>query len=145
MQGSREPCTPATPPKQYNLSMVESSSCPPPSIEQLRLEQIFNSPHQMRKHFDPATLRDLANSMKVEGLIQPITVRKVGNAYELVVGERRLRAAQMLGWPTIDARVIDISDEDAAIKGLIETSSALISLLLKKRADTSSSWSLPII
>jgi len=51
----------------------------------------------------------------------------------------------MLGWPTIDARVIDISDEDAAIKGLIETSSALISLLLKKRADTSSSWSLPII
>jgi len=74
----------------------------------------------MRKHFDPASLRELANSMKEEGLIQPITVRKVGNAYELVVGERRLRAAQMLGWPTIDSRVIDISDEDAAVKGLIE-------------------------
>jgi ParB family chromosome partitioning protein len=100
--------------------MVESSPCPAPSIEQLRLEQIFTSPHQMRKHFDPAALKDLARSMKEEGLIQPITVRKVGNAYELVVGERRLRAAQMLGWPTIDARVIDISDEDAAIKGLIE-------------------------
>ena len=100
--------------------MVETSPCPPPSIEQLRLEQIFTSPHQMRKHFDPAALRDLANSLKEEGLIQPITVRKVGNAYELVVGERRLRAAQMLAWPTIDARVIDISDEDAAIKGLIE-------------------------
>jgi len=100
--------------------MVESSSCPPPSIEQLRLEQIFTSPHQMRKHFDPGTLRDLAKSMKEEGLIQPITVRKVGNAFELVVGERRLRAAQMLGWATIDSRVIDISDEDAAVKGLIE-------------------------
>ncbi len=100
--------------------MVESSACPSISIEQLRLEQIFTSPHQMRKQFDPMALRDLARSMKQEGLIQPITVRKVGNAYELVVGERRLRAAQILGWPTIDARVIDISDEDAAIKGLIE-------------------------
>jgi len=65
-------------------------------------------------------LRDLARSMKQEGLIQPITVRKVGNAFELVVGERRLRAAQILGWKTIDARIIEISDEDAAIKGLIE-------------------------
>jgi ParB family transcriptional regulator, chromosome partitioning protein len=92
----------------------------PRLIESLPLEQIFSSPHQMRKHFDPAALRDLAKSMKQEGLIQPITVRKVGNAYELVVGERRLKAAQILGWPTIDARVIDISDEDAAIKGLIE-------------------------
>src|SRR5438094_10523499 len=99
--------------------MVESSPCPAPSIEQLRLPQIFNATQQMRKHFDPAALKDLARSMKEEGLIQPITVRKVGNAYELVVGERRLRAAQMLGWPTIDSRVIDISDEDAAIKGLI--------------------------
>ncbi len=100
--------------------MVERSPRPPASIEELRLEQIFASPHQMRRHFDPASLRDLARSMKDEGLIQPITVRKVGSAYELVVGERRLRAAQILGWETIDARVIDISDENAAIKGLIE-------------------------
>ncbi len=89
-------------------------------IESLPLETIFTSPHQMRKHFDPLALRDLARSMKQEGLIQPITVRKVGNAYELVVGERRLRAAQILGWATIDARIIDVSDEDAAVKGLIE-------------------------
>src|ERR1043166_2928018 len=89
-------------------------------IEPLPLDKIFTSPHQMRKQFDPAALRELARSMKQEGLIQPITVRKVGNAFELVVGERRLRAAHMLDWPTIDARVIDISDEDAAVKGLIE-------------------------
>jgi ParB family chromosome partitioning protein len=100
--------------------MVDSTRGAASSIEPLRLEQIFASPHQMRKHFDPAALRELANSMKHEGLIQPITVRKVGNAFELIVGERRLRAAQMLGWATIDARVIDISDEGAAVKGLIE-------------------------
>lgn len=90
------------------------------SIEQLPIDKIYASPHQMRKHFDEAALRELAKSLKQEGLIQPITVRKVGNAYELVVGERRLKAAQLLGWDKIDARVIDISDEDAAIKGLIE-------------------------
>src|SRR5580698_2809573 len=90
------------------------------SIQPLVISTIYASPHQMRKHFDEAALRDLAKSMKQEGLIQPITVRKVGGAYELVVGERRLRAAQILGWETIDARVIDISDEDAAVKGLIE-------------------------
>jgi len=101
---------------------MESQSTTPLclAIEQLPISKIYSSPHQMRKHFDDAALRNLANSMKQEGLIQPITVRKVGNAYELVVGERRLRAAQILGWDTIDARVIDISDEDAAVKGLIE-------------------------
>ncbi len=90
------------------------------SIQQLPLEKIYTSPHQMRRHFDSGALKDLARSMKEEGLIQPVTVRKVGGAYELVVGERRFRAARMLQWPTIDARVIDISDEDAAVKGLIE-------------------------
>jgi len=74
----------------------------------------------MRKEFDPLALRDLARSMKQEGLIQPITVRKMGSAFELVVGERRLRAAQILGWKAIDARIIEINDEDAAVKGLIE-------------------------
>lgn len=74
----------------------------------------------MRRTFDPLALKELANSMKQEGLIQPITVRKIGSAFELIVGERRLRAARMLKWTAIEARVIDISDEDAAVKGLIE-------------------------
>lgn len=99
---------------------MEENAGPASSIEQIPLQKIFKSPHQMRKTFDPIALRDLARSMKREGLIQPITLRKVGEAYELVVGERRLRAAQAIGWTTIDARVIDISDEEAAIKGLIE-------------------------
>src|SRR5262245_37885091 len=100
--------------------MVESSTVPALSIEGISLDLIYNSPHQMRRFFDPAALKELAGSMKQEGLIQPITVRKVGQAYELIVGERRLRAAKMLKWSAIDARIIDISDEDAAVKGLIE-------------------------
>ncbi len=100
--------------------MVDSSPLPALSLEQIPLGYIYTSPHQMRRHFDLSALKELADSMKQEGLIQPITVRKVGSAYELVVGERRLKAAKMLKWETIDARVIDISDEDAAVKGLIE-------------------------
>jgi ParB family chromosome partitioning protein len=99
---------------------MESSQDLCPSIEQLPLEKIYTSPHQMRKEFEPLALRDLARSMKEEGLIQPITVRKMGGAFELVVGERRLRAAQILGWKAIEARIIEINDEDAAVKGLIE-------------------------
>lgn len=90
------------------------------TIERISLDLIFTSPHQMRRVFDSEALRDLAQSMKQEGLIQPITVRRVGDAYELIVGERRLRAARMLKWEAIEARVIEINDESAAVKGLIE-------------------------
>jgi len=74
----------------------------------------------MRRHFDPDALNELSRSMKEEGLIQPIVVRPVGQAFELIAGERRLRAAEILGWETIEARVIEANDEGAAVKGLIE-------------------------
>src|SRR5262245_39365812 len=102
--------------KRYKVGMPDSHPCCP-IMEQLPLGRIYTSPHQMRRHFCPVALEDLARSMKHEGLMQPITVRKVGDAYELVVGERRLRAARMLGWKTMDCRVIDVSDEEAAVKG----------------------------
>src|SRR5579863_4034710 len=91
-----------------------------PADTKIPLNKIYASPHQMRRHFDETSLKELARSIKLEGLIQPITVRPVGQAYELIAGERRLKAAQILGWETIDARVLDLNDEDAAIKGLIE-------------------------
>jgi ParB/RepB/Spo0J family partition protein len=74
----------------------------------------------MRRVFEPTALRDLADSMRREGLLQPITVRPVGDAWELIAGERRWRAAQLLGWEAIDARVLHANDEAAAVKGLIE-------------------------
>src|SRR5579871_1428732 len=80
-----------------------------------------SSPHQARKVFDEDALQALAESMKQEGLLQPITVRQVGDGYELISGERRLRAAKMIGWPVIDAKVIKtVSEGEAAAKGLIE-------------------------
>src|SRR5882672_10548310 len=87
------------------------------------------SPHQARKYFDEENLWKLAESLRQEGLIQPITVRRLlpmagdrdDPGYELVSGERRLRAAKLLGWKTIEARVISvISEGEVAAKGLIE-------------------------
>lgn len=100
--------------------VTDATAETPETIQKIPLGQIYCSPHQMRKHFDPVKLKELARSMKQEGLIQPIAVRRVGGAFELIAGERRFRAAQQLGWKAIESRVIDISDEDVAIKGLIE-------------------------
>jgi ParB family chromosome partitioning protein len=92
------------------------------SVFQLVLiDHIHSSPHQARKTFDSQSLRALADSLQQEGLIQPVTVRVVDTGYELISGERRLRAAKLLGWKSIEAKVIHvISEGEAAAKGLIE-------------------------
>jgi ParB family chromosome partitioning protein len=92
-----------------------------PIVKSIPLSQIVASKHQARKAFDEASLKGLAESMRQEGLIQPVTVRPVGQSYELISGERRLRAAKSLGWTVIEAKVIETSSEaEAAAKGLVE-------------------------
>lgn len=88
----------------------------------ITLSSIVPSPYQARKAFDLTALDSLAASMKQEGLIEPIVVRAVkGGRYELISGERRWRAAKLLGWKSIDAKIIATKSEgEAAIKGLIE-------------------------
>jgi ParB family transcriptional regulator, chromosome partitioning protein len=98
-------------------------------LQNVPIDLIRPSPHQARKIFDEENLWKLAESMRQEGLIQPITVRKLlptagdrnDPGYELVSGERRLRAAKLLNWTEIEARVISvISEGEVAAKGLIE-------------------------
>src|SRR5258708_2412338 len=87
----------------------------------IQITQIKPSRHQARKEFSEESLKGLAESMKQEGLQNPITVRQVGDAYELVAGERRLRAAKLLGWNVIESKVIEpVSEGEAAAKGIIE-------------------------
>ncbi len=98
-------------------------------LQQVPIRLIRPSPHQARKHFEEESLWKLAESLRQEGLIQPITVRRLlpmagdreDPGYELVSGERRLRAAKLLKWESIEARVISvISEGEVAAKGLIE-------------------------
>jgi ParB family chromosome partitioning protein len=76
------------------------------------LARIRPNPLQPRKEFRPEELADLESSLRVSGLLQPITVRPAprGDGYELIAGERRFRAAQRLGWTEIPAVVRDVDD-----------------------------------
>jgi ParB family transcriptional regulator, chromosome partitioning protein len=81
---------------------------------------ITPSQFQPRRDFDSESLRGLADSIREEGLLQPIVVRKAGEGYELIAGERRWRAFQSLRLPSIPARIIDATDASAATLALIE-------------------------
>ena len=91
-------------------------------IRRLPLAQIRPNPMQPRKEFREEDLADLEASLRVNGLIQPITVRPApsGHGYELIAGERRFRAAQRLGWSEIPATVRDVGDKDLLTLALVE-------------------------
>jgi len=91
-----------------------------PTTQQIPVEKIQPSPFQARKNFDPETLKIFAQSLKDHGLINPINVRPVADHYELVAGERRWRAAKLLGWPNIRAQVDPVDDQEAAQRILVE-------------------------
>ncbi len=90
------------------------------SVQELAVETVLFNPYQPRQTVDEAGLRALAESIEEHGLIQPIVVRPIGPGYELVTGERRLRAFKLLGRPTIPALVRELSDQETALAALIE-------------------------
>ena len=91
------------------------------SIINIPVDDISPNPYQPRKDFNKSNLEDLSDSIMEYGILQPINVRKMGDAgYELVAGERRLRAAKLAGLKEIPAIVIEIVEQDSAIISLIE-------------------------
>src|SRR5699024_3344196 len=91
------------------------------SINFIRVEDISVNPFQPRTEFDPEALQDLSESIKLQGLIQPITVREVGkNQYTLISGERRLRATRLAEIETIPAYVRTANDQQMLEMALIE-------------------------
>lgn len=87
----------------------------------LPIDKIKPSPYQPRMNFNEKKLLEMANTIKAKGLVHSIVVRPVENGYyELVAGERRLRAAKLAGWKTIPASIKNMPDEDVAYKGFIE-------------------------
>ena len=84
-------------------------------------EEIYPNPHQPRQRFDFDALEGLAQSIRQNGILQPIAVRLNENgAYELITGERRLRAARLVGLRQIPCIVMEASDEKSALFALIE-------------------------
>jgi ParB family chromosome partitioning protein len=84
------------------------------------IEQIKPNANQPRKIFSPDKLEELAASIREKGIIQPLVVRKTGNSYELIAGERRWRAAQKAGLRDVPVVIQDVSDDIALEMALIE-------------------------
>jgi ParB family chromosome partitioning protein len=89
-------------------------------LQRISLSRVRQNPYQPRRQFDPAELAELEASLKTSGLLQPITVRRQGDAFELIAGERRLRAATNLGWTEISAIVRDYDDRTMLVLALVE-------------------------
>ena len=88
---------------------------------ELNVDQIKTSPYQPRKWFEPSALQDLAQSIKSQGLLQPIVVRPIAQGgYELIAGERRWRAAQLAGLTKIPVINKQVSDREASAIALVE-------------------------
>ncbi len=91
------------------------------SLRQLPVEMIRRGRYQPRRDFNPEALEELANSIRSQGLLQPVVVRPLpGGEFELIAGERRWRASQMAGLADIPAIVRDVPDEVAVALALIE-------------------------
>lgn len=91
------------------------------SINEIRLDQIQVNPFQPRIHFDRTALEELSESIKVQGIIQPITVRKLSeNEYQLISGERRFQASKLAGLETIPAYIRTADDQQMLEMALIE-------------------------
>lgn len=90
-------------------------------VEYIDIDRIRPNPYQPRKKFNKMSLEELASSIRAYGVLQPITVRKMfDDYYELVAGERRLKASKLAGLDRIPAIVMEVLDHDSAILALIE-------------------------
>ncbi|TGD78839.1 ParB/RepB/Spo0J family partition protein [Hymenobacter wooponensis] len=91
------------------------------SVGLIAVNQIEANPYQPRTHFDQQALQDLAESIKVQGIIQPVTVRQMGtNVYQLISGERRLQASKLAGLDAIPAYIRKADDQQMLEMALIE-------------------------
>lgn len=90
------------------------------SSQVLRISEIEPNRSQPRKNFDDESISALADSIKQHGILQPILVRPYGNSYQIVAGERRWRAARMLGMSEVPVQIKELSDLEAMQLALIE-------------------------
>ena len=89
-------------------------------IKELDIYEIRTNPHQPRQVFSEEKIEELAASMKEHGIIQPLVVRRIGQEYQLVTGERRLRAAVEAGFQKVPVVVREIDDRQAMEMSIVE-------------------------
>ena len=89
-------------------------------LRRIRTTQISRNPYQPRKYFEPEAIRELADSIRQYGVLNPLTVRRTTDGYELIAGERRLRAARAAGLSEVPCLVMSATEEDSSAIALVE-------------------------
>jgi ParB family chromosome partitioning protein len=99
----------------------EDNSAPPQGdLRMMKVSQLAPGKYQPRTQMDTESLQELADSIKAQGLMQPILVREVDSGYEIIAGERRWRAAQLAGMSEIPVLLREVTDDAVAAMALIE-------------------------
>jgi len=99
---------------------VEAAAPANGEVVRVPLDEIVPNPHQPRKDFDAEDLTALKSSLSTQGLLQPVVARSTEHGYQLIAGERRVRAARELGWKEIPVRVVDFNDQQVFEAALVE-------------------------
>src|SRR5262245_27728645 len=101
-------------------ALLSSTPTDAETLIEIGVDQVAPNPNQPRKTFEPSSLDELAASIRVSGVIQPIVVRRTGPGYQLIAGERRWRAARQAGLGRIPAIVREASDAESIELALVE-------------------------
>ena len=96
------------------------SMAPPAAERRVHVSEIRPNPRQPRRYFDEQRIAELADSIRQQGVLQPLVVRKADSGYELIVGERRFRAAQRAGLERVPVIVKEVSDAESLEMALVE-------------------------
>jgi len=102
------------------IGSAQTANVSASELQRIATARIRPNPYQPRREFDPAALAELEASIRTNGLLQPITVRRMGDSFELVAGERRLRAVTNLQWKEVPAVVRDFDDQTLLVLALVE-------------------------
>jgi ParB family transcriptional regulator, chromosome partitioning protein len=109
-----------SPPADFFEHPAVAETPAPAGPMRLPIAQIDSNPHQPRQEFDAEQLASLAESIAAHGLLQPVVIRKLAGRYQLIAGERRLRAAQKAGWTDVPVNIIEADDRQTAELAIIE-------------------------
>lgn len=108
---------------EVDIPVGKQITAPPPTsgLTEIPIEEIETNPFQPRSHFDEESIRELADSIRVHGIIQPVTVRRLSsNQYQLISGERRFQASKLAGLKSIPAYIRSADDQQMLEMALIE-------------------------
>lgn len=103
-----------------NVGDTASTETPALTFDLLPIEKVAPNPRQPRKIFDRNTLEELAQSIRANGVLQPILVRRWGDGYQIISGERRYQACKIIGLTNIPAVLRDLNEQQTLLAGLIE-------------------------